>query len=89
MRIYISGPITGTTNYMERFAAAEEYLMKEGYVCINPAKVNAGLPSDTTHEEYMKTSICMLHMCDAYICLKVGSRAKDALKNSVLRYGVK
>lgn len=70
MRIYISGPITGTTDYMERFAAAEDYLMKEGYVCINPAKVNAGLPSDTTHEEYMKTSICMLHMCDAIYMLE-------------------
>lgn len=69
MRIYISGPITGTTDYMERFAAAEEYLTRNGYICVNPAKVNAELPKDTTHEEYMKTSICMMHMCDAVYVL--------------------
>lgn len=64
-RIYISGAITGTEDYMKRFAKAEKYLTERGYSVVNPAKVNAQLPEDTTYEEYMKTSLCMLDMCDS------------------------
>ena len=35
-RIYISGPITGTTDYKERFAAAADFLRKGGYKPVNP-----------------------------------------------------
>lgn len=69
IRVYISGPITGTTDYMERFEETEKRLNGE-YSVINPAKVNSNMPEDTTHEEYMKMSICMLSMCDAICMLK-------------------
>ena len=65
MRVYISGPITGTKDYMKRFAETEEKLKKDGYSVINPAKVNAMMPEDTTYEEYMTMSIIMLDMCGA------------------------
>lgn len=68
-RIYISGSITGTDDYMERFAKAEKYLIKQGYSVVNPAKVNAQLPEDTTYEEYMKMCFCMIDMCDAIYML--------------------
>lgn len=70
MKIYISGAISGTDDYMERFAKAENELIKKGYSVINPAKVNAQLPKDTTHEEYMKISFCLLDMCDSIYMLK-------------------
>lgn len=70
MKIYISGPITGTDDYMERFANAEKELTEQGYSVVNPAKVNAQLPSDTDYEDYMKMSFCMLDMCDAIYMLK-------------------
>lgn len=70
MKIYISGAITGTTDYMERFAKAEKELTEQGYSVVNPAKVNAQLPSDTTYEDYMKMSFCMLDMCIAIFMLK-------------------
>ena len=70
MKIYISGAITGTTDYMERFAKAEKLLMEQGYSVVNPAKVNAQLPEDTTYEEYMKMCFCMLDMCDSIYMLK-------------------
>ena len=70
MRIYISGAITGTDDYMERFEKAEKELTDQGYSVINPAKVNAQLPNDTTYEEYMKMSLTMLDMCDAIYMLK-------------------
>ena len=70
MKIYISGAISGTDDYMERFANAEKELTENGYSVINPAKVNAQLPEDTTYEEYMKMSILMLDMCDSVYMLK-------------------
>ena len=69
MKIYISGAITGTTDYMERFANAEKELTEQGYSVVNPAKVNEQLPEDTTYEEYMKMCFCMLDMCVAIYML--------------------
>ena len=70
MKIYISGAITGTDDYMERFAKAEKELTEQGYSVVNPAKVNAQLPEDTSYEEYMNMSFCMLDMCDGIYMLK-------------------
>lgn len=68
-KCYISGAITGTEDYMERFAKAENELAKRGYSVINPAKVNAQLPEDTTYGEYMKMSLTMLDICDCIYML--------------------
>ena len=70
MKIYISGAITGTYDYMKRFANAEKKLTEQGYSVINPAKVNTQLPEDTSYEEYMKMCFCMLDMCDSIFMLK-------------------
>ena len=78
MKIYISGAITGTDNFMERFAKAEKELTEQGYSVVNPAKVNAQLPSDTNHEDYMKMSLCMLDMCDAIYMLNGWSKSCGA-----------
>ena len=69
MKIYISGAITGTDDYMKRFAKAEKELTDKGYSVVNPAKVNAQLPEDTSYEEYMRMSFCMLDMCVAIYML--------------------
>ena len=78
MKIYISGAITGTDDYIERFANAEKELTEQGYSVINPAKVNAQLPEDTTYDEYMKMSFCMLDMCEAIFMLKEWSKSCGA-----------
>ena len=62
MRVYISGAISGTDDYMERFQRAEDKLNAEGIKTINPAKVNENLPF--TYEEYMKIDLLMIDMCD-------------------------
>ena len=69
MKYYISGPISGTKDYMERFAAAEKQLKEKGYSVVNPAAVNAMLPEDTTYEEYMRMALTMLGMCDGIVML--------------------
>lgn len=69
-KIYISGPITGTNDYMERFAGRQLALEEEGYTVVNPAAVNAQLPENTAYEEYMQMAFLMLGMCDAIYMMK-------------------
>lgn len=65
MKIYISGAITGTDDYMARFERAEQKLRARGETeIINPAKVCSSLPGTLTHEEYMKICLAMLSLCD-------------------------
>lgn len=71
-RIYISGPITGTEDYLKRFKEAEEKLKKQMPKAdfINPAGVMAGLPESTTWKEYMDIAIRLLDMCDGIYMLE-------------------
>ena len=69
MKVYISGPITGTNDYMERFADAERRLRARGFEVVNPAKENAKFPAGTTWETYMGESLKMLCTCDAIYML--------------------
>ncbi|MBQ6966511.1 MAG: DUF4406 domain-containing protein [Lachnospiraceae bacterium] len=78
MRIYISGPITGTTDYMDRFEWVESNLRYLGAEVVNPAMVNSLLPETTTHREYMITSIAMLKICDTIYMLQGWEHSKGA-----------
>lgn len=69
MKVYISGPVTGTVDYVARFEKAEKKLNELGFVAINPVRVNGGLPEDTTYKQYMKMSIEMLKMADTIFLL--------------------
>ena len=62
--IYISGAVTGTTDYKERFSKAASLLRSVGKIPLNPVKVNAQMPKETTYEQYMKLSLAMLDLCD-------------------------
>lgn len=70
IKIYLSGQITGTDDYMKRFATAEDRLTEQGYIVFNPAKVNAQMPKETTYEGYMEVSKAILMQCDAIYMLK-------------------
>ena len=78
--VYISGAITGTSDYMERFARAEKVLTERGMSVINPAKVNSMMPQDTTYDQYMKMSFCMLSMCDRIYMIDGWENSKGANK---------
>lgn len=60
MRIYISGAMTGISDYAERFERAEAYLRDEygpEAEIINPARVLAPLPETTTWGQYMDVAL--------------------------------
>lgn len=78
MRVYISGAITGTDDYMERFKKAEDKLTGEGMSVINPALINSNMPKDTTYEEYLKIDFCLLEMCDAIYMLRGWEESRGA-----------
>ena len=46
MRIYISGAITGTKDFRERFLEAEKELIAVGHDTVNPARLNDIMPKE-------------------------------------------
>lgn len=76
-KIYISGKITGTNDYMHRFAVVEEKLTKGGFEVINPAKVNGMLPP-LSWEQYMAVCKVLIDFCDALYMLQGWEDSKGA-----------
>lgn len=70
-KIYISGPVTGTDDYRERFAMAERYLHRIGHKnTINPVEFCWSLPKDTTWEQYMIMGFALLSQCDTIYMMR-------------------
>ena len=76
--IYISGPISGTKDYIERFHAADKLLSSLGFRVVNPAKMNANMPKKTSYKTYIDLSIEMLKSCRQIYMLKGWEQSKGA-----------
>ena len=76
MRIYISGAITGDSNYKEKFEKAKKDLEARGYHVINPAEFD--LPEGATWEDYMKQDLALLLKCDGIYMLKDWKQSRGA-----------
>lgn len=68
-RIYVSGPITGTPDYLIRFAGAKSRLLCCGYEVVNPAQMCLSLPNTFSHNEYMEVCMAALKACDTIYLL--------------------
>ena len=77
MRIYISGKITGESNYKELFDEAEKLLEEQGHEVINPAKLDQIYPG-FEWEDYMQIDMALLRICDAVYMLKNWIHSKGA-----------
>lgn len=66
--IYISGPITGTDDAAERFAAAAEHIRELGYIPVNP-QYCVRLPEECTHDQWMIVDIAILSLCQGIYML--------------------
>ena len=79
-RIYISGKITGTDDYIERFKEVEEHLgLLYNYEVVNPATMLDHLPDTTTHAEYMHVSYALLDICDGIYLMDGWKDSKGAV----------
>ena len=79
IRVYISGKITGTDDYIERFEVAERKLIAQDYETVNPATMLSLLPTSTTHKEYMHVSYALLDICDGIYLMDGWKDSKGAM----------
>ena len=73
---YISGAITGDSNYREKFDYAEKLLRKKGYSVINPTK---GEKDGKEWSYYMRRDIKKLLKCYGLILFPDFYTSKDAM----------
>lgn len=66
MKVYLSGMITGDSNYRQKFKAMAEELLSYGYVVFNPAV----LPDGFDYEDYMDFDLLILSRCDAIFLMR-------------------
>lgn len=70
-RVYISGKMSGVDNYAKYFDQAEEFLRKQGFTPVNPAKLDLFFNStNLTYEEMMSIDLMVLHQCEAIFMLE-------------------
>ena len=77
-RVYISGGITGISDYKDKFNDAEMKLKSLCYSVINPAKVNDILPTDMSYDEYMEIDYKMLDMCEIIYLIPGWNKSKGS-----------
>lgn len=77
-KVYISGPITGYSDYFEYFGKAETMLKNLGFEVMNPSKLNLIMPNSTSWQGYMDLALCMLRQCDIIFMLEGWENSKGA-----------
>jgi hypothetical protein len=63
-KAYIAGKITDDPDYRAKFAGAEAYLKRKGFVVMSPAI----MPDGFEYEDYMHICFAMMWVCRQGIC---------------------
>lgn len=80
-RVFISGPITGTDDYEERFEKAEKALKANGYYPINPTKCSEHLlEAEFSWDEFIEVTMSLLKQCSGIYMLKDWENSRGAAK---------
>jgi len=66
MKIYISGKITGDSNYYKKFLDAENRLYEAGFEPVNPAAL---APANADWNKAMRTVVGVMLKCDGIALL--------------------
>jgi len=82
LRVYISGPITGVPDHVEKFEAAFVALSRTGHNPVSPVDIGRALKyrmgREPTWEEYMREDIKVLMNCDGIYMLDGWNKSKGA-----------
>lgn len=76
--VYISGAITGTKDYVERFRNASLMIFNRNEIPINPVSICGHLTPHSTWETYMRVCIKALCDCSHVYMLKGWEKSKGA-----------
>lgn len=76
MKIYISGKISGTTDFRERFKEAEKKIIDAGHEAVNPVELLH--EHDLSWESYMKEDIKAMMDCDAVFMIGDWNQSEGA-----------
>ena len=78
-KIYISGPISGTKDYRDRFKVAAQQIRAKGHEPVNPCDLDRILdPATTTWTQFMLADIGLLKACDAVVVLEGWESSRGA-----------
>lgn len=90
--IYISGKITGTSDFVERFASAEDSIKRllPGADVINPVKICSHIKDGSAWSEYMKVCLQALKGCTHIKMMKGWQDSKGACVEKIMaeEYGL-
>ena len=80
-RVFISGAVTGTDDYKERFEKAEKALKANGYYPINPTKCSEHLlEAEFSWDEFIEVTMSLLKKCSGIYMLKDWENSRGAAK---------
>ena len=77
MIIYLAGPITGVSDYEDRFTDAERRMKEQGHIVLNPAKLPQGLGDCGA---YMGICFPMIDRADAVLMLEGWEDSRGACR---------
>lgn len=78
-RAFISGAITGTEDYIERFSQAEVELREEGLLPINPTRFSQHLlDAEFSWDEFMDITMSLLKQCTRIYMLEGWRNSRGA-----------
>ena len=78
MRLYISGPITGVSNYKRIFQGAKDALLAKGYDVVNPAELTEVIGDSFSYDEILAIDLDLLARCDAVVQLPGWENSRGA-----------
>ena len=73
-KVYLSGPMTGISNYKERFDEIAHELESKGYTVLNPA----ALPKGLAYGEYFPICIAMIEAAETVLMIPGWHQSKGA-----------
>lgn len=81
--VYLSGKIEDNPNYKSEFACAELFLVRMGYIVVNPARLDE-VSNSLSHEQYMQICYRLVDISDIIFMVSGWQKSKGA--NAELSY---